>query len=138
MVNPHGVMVGRVVVTWGHIKSWSWFEIFKIVDQHTNLYYPQFADKKYIFKFLWDFFWCTAVLIRTCATVKIATWQFIFSYSFLVFVAQYGNLLVLSTCLFKTIVFSIFQKCENTDRHRPNCKMETGPYKNIWACKKQH
>ena len=36
--------------------------------------------------------------IRTCAIVKIATFAFILSFQFPVFVAKYGELLVLSTC----------------------------------------
>ena len=40
-------------------------------------------------------------MIRSGANVKIATTDFIFSFELLVFVAQYGQLLVLSTCKFK-------------------------------------
>ena len=41
-------------------------------------------------------------VIRSCANVKIATTtkDFSFSFELLVFVAQYGQLLVLSTCFF--------------------------------------
>ena len=41
---------------------------------------------------------CFEDVIGTHANIKIATLGFIFSYQFLVFVAQYGQLLVLSTC----------------------------------------
>ena len=66
-----------------------------------------FQKINFFFFNFWQFFFQNCLLrhssfeevIRTCSNVKIANLVFSFSYSFLVFVAQYVQLLVLSTCL---------------------------------------
>ena len=81
-------------------------------DDQNKKFQPKFfffifsKNKKNIFLSIFDIFFQNCLLrhssfeevIRTCSNFKIANLVFIFSYWFLVFVAQYVQLLVLSTC----------------------------------------